>query len=371
LATWRAPAALRYTGGTATTNRAITLGDGGGGLDVTTAGTALTASGLITGAGTLTKSGSGNLILTNVGNSFSGNIAIDGGTLTAAGFSAGFTGVLGLDNSAGRIIAVNNGATLSFTVNNIFGNGVGNNGLPSIYLNGSTLTSTRYNVLGNLHAHGRNTHPGCDGCGQLRGLPIPRRCHRGRQRAFDHFDDHRQGDHLGPNTTFDVADVTGSAATDLTISAPLRNQSGDFGLAPGALTKTGDGTLTITGAQSYSTFNQEAGTTNLMTSLPNATINGDGGTLVINANASNSDVNVNAGNSTYFTASQTLASLTISDGGVAVLTSTPPAPFDESVAVFGEEAGVASSVAAVPEPSSFALLLLSASAHFCRRRRPR
>src|SRR4030095_5352390 len=161
---------LRYTGGTATTNRAITLGDGGGGLDVTTAGTALTASGLVTGAGTLTKSGSGNLILTNVGNSFSGNINIDGGTLTATGFSAGFTGVLGLDNSPGRIIAVNNGATLSFTVNNIFGNGVGNNGLPSIYLNGSTLTSTRYNVLGNLTLNGGTLTQAATDAGNFEGF---------------------------------------------------------------------------------------------------------------------------------------------------------------------------------------------------------
>ncbi|HZJ14680.1 MAG TPA: autotransporter-associated beta strand repeat-containing protein, partial [Chthoniobacteraceae bacterium] len=363
---------LQYTGPTGSTNRMLTLNSTGGVIEVSTAATTLTASGLITGDGVLTKTGNGTLVLNNAGSDFTGNIIVDGGTLTASVFSNGVTGALGVDSLPGRVVAVNNGATLRYTVNNIFGNGVGNPNLPAIILVGSTLTSTRYNVLGNVTLNGgtltqssTETNPNYEGFQFLGDVTVEGSAPSTISTTTS------KADHLGPNTTFDVADVTGSAATDLTISAPLRNQSGDFGLAPGALTKTGDGTLTITGAQSYSTLNQEAGTTNLMTSLPNATINGDGGTLVINANAADSIVNVNAGNSTYFTASQTLASLTISDGGVAVLTSTPPAPFDESVAVFGDEAGVASSVAAVPEPSSFALLLLSASAHFCRRRRPR
>jgi fibronectin-binding autotransporter adhesin len=363
---------LQYTGPTGSTNRLLTLNSGGGTIEVSTAGTTLTASGLITGDGVLTKTGNGTLVLNNAGSSFTGNIVVDGGTLTASVFSNGATGALGVDSLPGRLVIVNNGATLRYTVNNIFGNGVGNPDLPAIILNGSTLTATRYNVVGNLTLNGgtltqasTETNANYEGWQFLGEVTVTGSAPSTISTTTG------KADHLGANTTFDVADVTGSAATDLTISAPLRNQSGDFGLAPGALTKTGDGTLTITGAQSYSTLNQEAGTTNLMTSLPNATINGDGGTLVINADASNSIVNTNDGNSTYFTASQTLASLTISDGGVAVLANTPPAPFDESVAAFGDEAAVASGAAPVPEPSSFALLLLSAFVPFCGRRRRR
>lgn len=40
-----------------------------------------------------------------------------------------------------------------------------------------------------------------------------------------------QGYHLGANTIFTV-NKTGTSGADLTVSAPLRNQSGDFGDAP-------------------------------------------------------------------------------------------------------------------------------------------
>ena len=119
-------------------------------IKVTTAGTVLTASGVISGNGGLTKSGNGDLILSNAGNSFPGNIVVDGGTLTAPTLSSGFAGTLGTVNFAGRVIAVNAGATLNFAINNVFGNGVGNAGLPSIVLTGSTLISTRYNVIGSV-----------------------------------------------------------------------------------------------------------------------------------------------------------------------------------------------------------------------------
>jgi hypothetical protein len=55
---------------------------------------------------------------------------------------------------AGRTVTVNSPGLLSFTTNNVFGNGVNNANLPAVVLNGSTLTSTRYNVLGNLTLNG-------------------------------------------------------------------------------------------------------------------------------------------------------------------------------------------------------------------------
>ena len=54
----------------------------------------------------------------------------------------------------GKTITVASGATLSFTSNNIFGNGVANSDLPALVLNGGTLSSTRYNVLGDVALNG-------------------------------------------------------------------------------------------------------------------------------------------------------------------------------------------------------------------------
>ena len=61
-----------------------------------------------------------------------------------------------------------------------------------------------------------------------------------------------QGVALSGNRTFAVADVTGSSAADLIVTAELENNDANNG----ALTKTGTGTLSLTSANSYS-----AGTT--------------------------------------------------------------------------------------------------------------
>ena len=359
---------LQYTGGTAGTNRPLTLNTGGGAVEVTSNGATLTASGIITGNGGLTKSGSGTLTLTNAGSSFTGSIAVDGGTLVASVFSAGVTGALGVVNFPGRTVAVNNGSTLQFTVNNIFGNGVGNANLPAVTVNSSTLTATRYNVLGDLTLIGGTLTQAATDAGNYEGWQFRGNVTVSGSAPSTISTSAGKADHLGPNTTFNVENVTGTPATDLTISAPLRSQSGDFGLGASILTKTGDGTLRITGTQSYGTLMNEAGRTILDSSLPNATIIGDGGSLVLNADATNSNLTSNATNSIYFTVSQTLASLTIGDGGYAALTSTPPpAPPEAFGAV---EFGAGTGVAPVPEPGALGLLTLGALGLLGRRRRP-
>jgi autotransporter-associated beta strand protein len=75
-------ATLQYTGSTAATDRTITLNSGGGTIEVTNAGTKLTSSAQIGGAGGLTKTGSGTLVLT-ANNNYSGGTTINGGTLQA------------------------------------------------------------------------------------------------------------------------------------------------------------------------------------------------------------------------------------------------------------------------------------------------
>ncbi len=94
---------LEFTGATGTTDRAITLGTLGGTIKTDTI---LTIGGLITGTGSLTKTGVGALTLSGVNTNFNGGLTISGGTVQFAGTDAigGTTQVVTL-----------NGGTLEYT----------------------------------------------------------------------------------------------------------------------------------------------------------------------------------------------------------------------------------------------------------------
>lgn len=94
-----------------------------------------------------------------------------------------------------------------------------------------------------------------------------------------------QGYHLGANTIFTVGS-TGATGADLTVSAPLRNQSGDFADAAGGFTKSGTGTMLLSGANTYT-----GGTTVNQGTL---TVQGTGATLGTGALAVN-NANTGAG----------------------------------------------------------------------------
>lgn len=83
---------LSYTGSTMTSNKPFTLASGGTGIiDITTAGTTYASTGVIDGSGSLTKNGAGTLTL-SANNTFSGNSILNSGTLTVASNSALGTG---------------------------------------------------------------------------------------------------------------------------------------------------------------------------------------------------------------------------------------------------------------------------------------
>ncbi|HET6407884.1 MAG TPA: autotransporter-associated beta strand repeat-containing protein, partial [Chthoniobacteraceae bacterium] len=203
--------------------------------------------GILAGNLDLVKNGSGTLTLAGA-SSFTGNVVVNSGTLVAGGATVTS---LGSATTAGRMVTINSGATLSFTTNNVFGNGVNNNNLPSIALNGSTLTSTRYNVLGNLTLNGATLTQEAIDAGNYEGFQFRGNVAVTGTAASTILTTNGKANHVGPNTTFDVADVTGSAAADLTVSAPLRNQSGDFANAIGGLTKTGAGTMELSAVNTY------------------------------------------------------------------------------------------------------------------------
>ena len=83
---------LRLIGAQTNTNRAITLGANGGSIEVPTASVNLQISGGITGAGALTKTGAGTLILA-AANTHSGGTLLQGGTLVLASDTANTSGL--------------------------------------------------------------------------------------------------------------------------------------------------------------------------------------------------------------------------------------------------------------------------------------
>jgi autotransporter-associated beta strand protein len=103
-------ATLQYTGGTVSTNRTVSLGTGGGAIDVPTGTATLTVSGVISGAGGLTKTGSGTLALSGA-NSYSGGTTISGGIVTGNTIANnGGPSAFGQQN-----FTISNGATLQYT----------------------------------------------------------------------------------------------------------------------------------------------------------------------------------------------------------------------------------------------------------------
>ncbi len=134
---------LQYTGLTASTNRALTLNPGGGIVEVTNAGSSLTASGIVSGTGAFSKSGPGTLIFTGA-NTYSGTTTVNGGTLQiGSGTAVGSLGSGPVTVGASGTLAFlrsDNGLTIA---NNLSGSG-------SLVFNGTGVSSqSSYTLSGN------------------------------------------------------------------------------------------------------------------------------------------------------------------------------------------------------------------------------
>ena len=210
-------------------------------------------NGTFTGRIDLVKTGANNLTLPAGNSNFSGNVTVNNGTLTAAAVAAnaGGNGPLGAVNVPGKTITVNAGATLSFASNNVFGNQT-NVSYPATVINEATLASTRYNALGDVTLNGGTlTQAATDGPGAYEGYQFRGAVNVGGTAASTISTTNGKANHLAADTVFTVADATGSAAADLIVTSPLRNQSGDFGGAAGGFTKEGPGTMSLAGVHSY------------------------------------------------------------------------------------------------------------------------
>lgn len=201
--------------------------------------------------GGLTKNGAGVLTLSSVDNSFTGNIVVNAGTLRANGFRGGYfaTGSLGA-NDGSRTITVNSGATLDFTNSNIFtGAGATATGLPQIVLEGGTMQSNNFNVLGDVTLNGGTLNQTSGGSGNHEGYEFLGSITVGGSAASAISSSNGKANHIagGNNLLFTVADATSSSAADLIVSNPLRDGSGDYP-GSGAITKAGAGTMTLAAA---------------------------------------------------------------------------------------------------------------------------
>ncbi|MEK0451981.1 MAG: hypothetical protein RL088_4249 [Verrucomicrobiota bacterium] len=246
--TWIAGSASssRGVGNSSTTPATLTLNSA---TDYTFGSSTGITGGSITGNISIVKNGTNTQTLAGLGNSYTGNVTVNSGTLVAGG--SNLSTALGNPAIPGRTVTVNNpGSTLRFTTSGVFGTGFGNNNLPTITLNlGTTLASTRYNVLGALTLNGATLTQSSTDSGAYEGLQFRGGVTVGGNIQSIIESPNNAANHLATNTVFNVADVI--AGIDLLVTAPLRDQSGDFGTLPGALTKTGPGAMELVATSSY------------------------------------------------------------------------------------------------------------------------
>jgi len=241
---------LTYTGTTA-----ISAGT----LDIAPASGTSTFAGAITGSGTFSKSGNSMVIVSSSTvsvNTFNGAVVVNSGTLqlgnsgtsnssgqgiaSATSWNIGSGATVVLKNSAAIGSALTLSGMLTTDSTNVFGGGFYNT-LGALTMNGGTLqtgagansSSWQCYALG-----GDVTVTGTTPSSMINGGP-------GGTAG--------NGIHLAANSTgtrtFNVADVTGNSAVDLTVAASLVNSSNT--LAAINLLKSGSGTMLLSGSNGY------------------------------------------------------------------------------------------------------------------------
>ena len=312
-------------------SNALNLGTGAVSLGTTTtvtvngdSTTPLTVGGPISGTYGLTKEGPGTLALTSNGNSYTGNVTVNGGILqTGTRQGNGTTGSLGANYTTGRTITVNSGAQLQFLINNVFGGGsqpLAN--IPAVIINGGTVSSTNYNIIGNVTLNsGATLTQSATTSGSYQGWEFSKgsTVTVGGTSGSTISNTGTAGDHLDQAMTFNVAS-TGDTAPDLTVSVNLLNASGDNGNVAGGFTKTGAGTMLLSAANTYTGPTiVNGGMLQVGGSIAGTAVTvNNGGTLVVAGTASGSSATVSGGTLSIPTGGTLSDTLTVNSGTVQV-----------------------------------------------------
>jgi len=197
------------------------------------------------GAATVTSSGGGN---------FTGPVTIDDGLFVANTWVWNVPNWSSFGNAqvAGRTITVNAPGALSFTSNDVFGGAATVTSLlPEIIVNGTTMDSTRYNLIGNVTLNGATLSQSSTDTGDYLGYQFKGDITVTGTSVSNIQSNSGKANHLSSDTVFNVADVTGNVDVDLIVSSPLTDQSGAFAKAPGGLSKSGPGTMALDGFNNY------------------------------------------------------------------------------------------------------------------------
>jgi len=205
------------------------------GFDITVASSLLGA-----GSGGLTKQGNGKLALT-VGNTYTGATIVNGGTLEVAG-SGNF--------GASSQVTINGGA-VKFSRHDTFGNHAADPSINfTVNAGGSITNGNNFTTLGTVTLSGGSIIATGGANGSYQAFSLRRKLTvNGAMTSTIATSGANSGIHLSQPTSniFEVAD--GAADVDLLVSGTLINSAG--GIGGNSLTKTGAGTMVLSGTNTY------------------------------------------------------------------------------------------------------------------------
>lgn len=224
----------------------LTLADSNSDFTVTNLANTVTIGETIAGAGSITKLGAGTLSLSNGNTGLTGNLIVSNGILKGTAANA-----FGASNNT-RTITVNSGATLDIGVAGMFG-GAGSTAVPTLDIAGGTVTNSgsQNNPLNNVTLNGGTLTATVDNGTTWRSWNINGIITSNGMSLISPGTAPNPGIRLkstGGTSTMDVQSGT------LTVSAPVFN--GRSGTSPfneilTGLTKTGAGTLLLSGVNGY------------------------------------------------------------------------------------------------------------------------